>query len=104
VEVSADLIKQMRQERGWTQQHLADACSVNLRTIQRVEKQGQAANETVLALSAVFDVERARLSVIPVVDATQLEVVTYRNPMMFIMVALLTGILLGGGLTYLILR
>ncbi len=104
MEVSADLIKQMRQERGWTQQHLADACSVNLRTIQRVEKQGQAANETVLALCAVFDVERSRLSVIPVVDATQLEVVTYRNPLMFILVALLVGILLGAGLTYLFLR
>jgi DNA-binding XRE family transcriptional regulator len=104
VEVSADLIKQMRQERGWTQQHLADACSVNLRTIQRVEKQGQAANETVLALCAVFEVERSRLSVIPVVNAAQLEVVTYRNPLMFILVALLSGILLGGGLTYVFLR
>jgi transcriptional regulator with XRE-family HTH domain len=103
VEVSAELIKQLRQERGWTQQHLADACSVNLRTIQRVEKQGQAANETVLALCAVFDVERPRLSVIPVVNAAQLEVVTYRNPLMFILLALLIGILLGGGLTYVFL-
>jgi transcriptional regulator with XRE-family HTH domain len=104
VEVSAELIKQLRQERGWTQQHLADACSVNLRTIQRVEKQGQAANETVLALCAVFEVERPRLSVIPVVDAAQLEVVAYRNPLLFVMLALLAGILLGGGATYLFLH
>ncbi len=43
---------------GLTQQHLADACAVSLRTIQRVEKEGMASSETVLALCSVLEVER----------------------------------------------
>jgi transcriptional regulator with XRE-family HTH domain len=52
MEVNASLIKNQRLINGWTQQHLADACSVSLRTIQRVERYGQASNETVASLSS----------------------------------------------------
>lgn len=55
--VNASLIKQLRSERSWTQQHLADACGVSLRTIQRVERYGTASNETLMALASVFEVE-----------------------------------------------
>lgn len=61
MEVNAAFIKQKRTKNGWTQQHLADACSVSLRTIQRVERYGQASNETVASLSSVFEVERAEI-------------------------------------------
>ena len=55
--VNASLIKQLRSDRSWTQQHLADACGVSLRTIQRVERYGTASNETLMALASVFEVE-----------------------------------------------
>lgn len=57
MEVNAQLIKKLRTEKSWTQQHLADACGLSLRTIQRVERYGNASHETTISLSAVFEVD-----------------------------------------------
>ncbi|MEZ9594247.1 helix-turn-helix domain-containing protein [Shewanella sp. 10N.261.52.F9] len=40
MEINPFAIRTLRQEKGWTQQHLADACAISLRTVQRVEKEG----------------------------------------------------------------
>jgi len=61
VEINAEIVKRERTQRGWTQQHLADAAGCSLRTIQRIEKHGVASNESVSALCAVFEIERERL-------------------------------------------
>lgn len=53
--VNANLIKRLRTEKSWTQQHLADSCEISLRTVQRVERYGTASNETLMALSSVFE-------------------------------------------------
>ncbi len=47
-------IRKLREERGWTQEHLAAVAAVSLRTIQRVESDGAASLETRAALAAVF--------------------------------------------------
>lgn len=54
MDVNAKKIKALRKSKGWTQQHLADACAISLRTVQRVERYGNASQETVLSLAAVF--------------------------------------------------
>lgn len=100
MEVNSEAIRQLRQARGWTQQHLADACDVNSRTIQRVEREGTASNETVHALCAVFEIRREQLSVIPVVDESQLQTVSNRGQLILIVLALVLGILLGCTATY----
>jgi transcriptional regulator with XRE-family HTH domain len=61
MEINAVTVRSERQQRGWTQQHLADAAGCSLRTIQRIEKHGVASNESVSALCAVFEIERDRL-------------------------------------------
>jgi len=61
MEINAETVRQQRQRRGWTQQHLADAAGLSLRTVQRIEKQGLASNESVSALCAVFGLDRAEL-------------------------------------------
>lgn len=63
MDVREDIVRRERQQRGWTQQHLADAAGCSLRTIQRIEKQGVASNESVSALCAVFELERSALLV-----------------------------------------
>jgi ribosome-binding protein aMBF1 (putative translation factor) len=63
MEINAEMVRQERQQRGWTQQHLADAAGCSLRTVQRIESHGVASNESVSALCAVFDIERQRLLV-----------------------------------------
>ena len=58
MEIDAITVKALRQSKGWTQQHLADACAISLRTVQRVEKEGSASSETLLGLCAVLEVEQ----------------------------------------------
>lgn len=57
----AEKVKQLRLERGWSQETLAKLSGLNIRTIQRVEKGKKAGLETLNALAAVFDVERNQL-------------------------------------------
>jgi transcriptional regulator with XRE-family HTH domain len=54
--IDKDLVKNARQQRGWTQQQLADICDLNIRTIQRLEKTGVASMETSKALASVLEV------------------------------------------------
>jgi len=55
--VDSKKLKQLRLEKNWTQQHLADVCDLSMRTIQRVEKDGVASNETVAAYAAIFELD-----------------------------------------------
>jgi transcriptional regulator with XRE-family HTH domain len=51
-------VRILREARGWTQQHLADAADLSLRTVQRVEAgEVSASKETLLALSGAFNVK-----------------------------------------------
>jgi len=46
-----------RKNRAWSQQHLADASVVSLRTIQRVENNGTGSLETIKALASCFELD-----------------------------------------------
>lgn len=59
--IHAQTVKGMRLARGWTQQQLADVAGLSLRTIQRVENQGQGSMETCNALCASLQVAREQL-------------------------------------------
>lgn len=54
--VSREKIKALRDARAWSQAHLAEAASLSLRTVQRVEAEGTASAETRLALAAALGV------------------------------------------------
>lgn len=61
VNISADKVKQQRQKKGWTQEVLAKASGLSLRTVQRLEREGGGSGETLQALAAAFEVEVAEL-------------------------------------------
>ncbi len=61
MQLNPNTIKTLRLKFDWTQQQLADACDVSLRTIQRVEKEGAASKETTMSLCAVFEVRQGEL-------------------------------------------
>ncbi|KKO48678.1 XRE family transcriptional regulator [Arsukibacterium sp. MJ3] len=63
MDVNAKKIKELRTAKGWTQQHLADACAISLRTVQRVERYGNASQDTVLGLSSVFETAQSNIIV-----------------------------------------
>ncbi len=54
--VSGEKIKALRESRAWSQAHLAEAASLSLRTVQRVEAEGTASAETRLAIAAALGV------------------------------------------------
>ncbi len=56
-------IKALRAGKMWSQEELARASGLGLRTIQRVEKEGKGSNETVKALASVFELEALKLVV-----------------------------------------
>ena len=56
------LIQKLRLKRGWSQQQLADASGLSVRTIQRLERGQPASAESLKCLAAVFQIDYATLS------------------------------------------
>ncbi|MCE9687858.1 helix-turn-helix domain-containing protein [Shewanella sp. AS16] len=55
------LIRKLRLQRGWSQEHLAQLTGLNTRTIQRVERGKPPSLETLNSLAAVFEIELNQL-------------------------------------------
>lgn len=104
MEVNALKIKALRNERSWTQQHLADACGISLRTVQRVERYGNTSKETLMSLAAVFELAQSELVV--VVEKVEVidKVVTFdrQRERRLIVVAMSLGIIIGALVMFLL--
>lgn len=71
MQVSPEKVKLFRKENSWSQELLAKASGLSLRTIQRVEKDGKASVETQLALAGAFNKSPKELFIIsPQIDVT----------------------------------
>lgn len=100
MQVNAQKIKSLRTGKNWTQTHLAEACAVSLRTIQRVERYGVASNETLMGLASVLEVDHTTLVVkedikhvlLPKRRQFAVNLATY--------IALIIGIVLGALMTF----
>ena len=55
--VNTQKIKQLREQRGWSQEQLAEMSKVSLRTLQRMEKDGNCSMESVKSLASVFEMD-----------------------------------------------
>ncbi|WP_019028083.1 helix-turn-helix domain-containing protein [Colwellia piezophila] len=53
--ISTNKLKTVRREKGWSQEVLAKASGLSVRTIQRIEANGKASAESTLAIASVFD-------------------------------------------------
>lgn len=63
MKVDSKLIRRLREQRAWSQEHLAEVTGLGLRTIQRIESTGAAAYESARSLAAVLEIDVARLRV-----------------------------------------
>jgi transcriptional regulator with XRE-family HTH domain len=61
MQIDSMRIRAEREQRAWSQEHLAEAAGLALRTVQRVENGGAASYETARALAAVLGIEVAAL-------------------------------------------
>lgn len=100
MQLQSEIIKTVRDQRAWTQQHLADACGLSLRTIQRVEKYGNASQETALGLASVLEVELDELKMIPNKNNAMFEKVDLRVQFLMLGIALFSGTIIGAIMMY----
>ena len=63
MKVDATKMKAWREDRLWSQEHLADLAGVSLRTVQRLENGESVSRDTVMALAAAYGVEPTALAV-----------------------------------------
>jgi len=63
MQLNAEKVRELRTQKAWTQQQLAEICGLSMRTIQRVEVNGIASLETSKALAAAFEIDRDQLLV-----------------------------------------
>jgi transcriptional regulator with XRE-family HTH domain len=61
--INAQRLRSLREQRGWSQEQLADVSGLSARTIQRVEATGAASLETRMALAAALELAPADLLV-----------------------------------------
>jgi transcriptional regulator with XRE-family HTH domain len=55
--INAELVLKLRNSKFWSQDELAVASGLNLRTVQRIENDGVASLQSKKALAAAFDIE-----------------------------------------------
>tara|TARA_R100001039_G_C1772170_1_gene63351 strand:+ start:100 stop:600 length:501 start_codon:yes stop_codon:yes gene_type:complete len=65
-------IKRWREERHWSQEHVADLAGIGLRTIQRIENGEPASQESLKALAAAYNVDVIALSLDQEAEATRM--------------------------------
>src|SRR5476651_853336 len=56
---STMIVRKLRLQRGWTQEHLAELTGLSVRSIQRLERGQTGSLETLNSLAAVFEVDRS---------------------------------------------
>jgi transcriptional regulator with XRE-family HTH domain len=57
MKINSQKVISERKNKAWSQQHLADASVVSLRTIQRVENNGTGSLETIKSLASCFELD-----------------------------------------------
>jgi len=57
MKINADLVSKLRKQKSWSQDELATASGLNIRTVQRVEKQSAASLRTKKALASALDID-----------------------------------------------
>ena len=57
MKINSALVLQLRNARSWSQEELATAAGLNLRTIQRIENEASASLQSKKALASVFDID-----------------------------------------------
>ena len=56
-------VKDLRQERSWSQDYLAELSGLSLRTVQRIESSGKATRDSTSALAEAFKIDRSALEI-----------------------------------------
>lgn len=79
MQVNSSLLKQERNKRAWSQEHLAQDSGLGLRTIQRIESSGMASNESITSIATVFGMTVAHFMVDTQIEARNAEAGSFQK-------------------------
>lgn len=68
MKINKEILRRERELRAWTQSHLAEVADLSMRTVQRIERTGDASMESAGALAAALDIDLAVLMEMPLVS------------------------------------
>lgn len=70
MQINKEFLRQQREQRCWTQSHLAEVADLSLRTVQRIETSGISSNESAMAIAAALEIQLTDLRVQNSVEAS----------------------------------
>ena len=88
MQVNANLLKQERNKRAWSQEHLAQVTGLGLRTVQRIESSGMASNESIASIATVFEMTVADFLVQPQNEALRVDPGVFQKNRLWITLAI----------------
>lgn len=62
ITLDAAKLRRLREDRHWSQEHLAELAGIGVRTVQRIENGEKASNESIMALAAAFNIPASDLT------------------------------------------
>ncbi len=65
MKINAAIVSELRKQHSWSQDELATAAGLNLRTVQRIESDGTASLQSVKAIASALDTQLEKLEFIP---------------------------------------
>ena len=83
MKINAELVIALRAKRAWSQEELSIASGLNLRTIQRIEKEGSVSLQSKKALASVFAIDIHDLDSVEKPSVTKYEYKTVEMPFRF---------------------
>ncbi len=73
LKINAELIRNARKQRAWSQEHLAEVANLGRRTIQRIEQNGSASFESAQAIASALELNVTQLIVIEEAQVSALQ-------------------------------
>ena len=61
--INRDIVKKLRSEKCWSQEHLSLVSGLSIRTVQRVENEGRCSLDSKKAIASAFDIDVKLLTV-----------------------------------------
>ena len=57
MKINSEKVRELRNNKGWSQEQLSVSSGLSLRTIQRIESEGKTSRESKVCLAATFDID-----------------------------------------------
>jgi transcriptional regulator with XRE-family HTH domain len=93
MKINSEKVRELRNNKGWSQEQLSVSSGLSLRTIQRIEAEGNISRESKVCLAATFDIDLNELDFFDVLPINSIKVAPYKPNKIVISVGLTSIIL-----------